>query len=325
MENTSNKALLLWSCFGRNIIINNNVYIKGNNKVAGGISMKELSTEEKARRYDEAIERARTEYKKHEAFKGFCEMLVNIFPELKMSEDEKIRKQIISFLKEFEYDHYRCLDFSSWIDWLEKQGEQKLKLYANDNAKEMFIRALERVEEQNSKGYKLTDCDKNSWWEDFKTYTSEQNLANSAKTCKIEPKFKEGDWVFIEWANKKDLFQIKNVDCFGYSFDEYFTIPFMYEDVLSKWTINDAKEGDVLRLGDVIAIFKKYIGQEECICYCSSCVNAGFEIPIENGEDNVYGCTNTTPATKEQRDLLFAKMKDAGYEWDAMKKQLKKL
>ena len=52
-----------------------------------------------------------------------------------------------------------------------KQGEQKL-LYVNDNAKEMFIKALERVEEQNKKGYKLTDCDKNSWWEDFKAYTS---------------------------------------------------------------------------------------------------------------------------------------------------------
>ena len=36
----------------------------------------------------------------------------------------------------------------------------------------MFIKALERVEEQNAKGYKLTDCDKNSWWEDFKNYTS---------------------------------------------------------------------------------------------------------------------------------------------------------
>ena len=70
---------------------------------------------------------------------------------------------------------------------LEKQGEYKL--YVNDNAKEMFIKALERVEEQNNKGYKLTDCDKNSWWEDFKVYTtSEQNLANSAKTCKDEQK-----------------------------------------------------------------------------------------------------------------------------------------
>lgn len=30
-------------------------------------------------------------------------------------------------------------------------------------------------------------------------------------------------------------------------------------------------------------------------------------------------------ATKEQRDLLFQKMKEAGYEWDAEKKELKKL
>ena len=32
-----------------------------------------------------------------------------------------------------------------------------------------------------------------------------------------------------------------------------------------------------------------------------------------------------TPATKEQRDLLFQKMKEAGYEWDAEKKELRKI
>ena len=34
---------------------------------------------------------------------------------------------------------------------------------------------------------------------------------------------------------------------------------------------------------------------------------------------------NLHPATKEQRNLLFQKMKDAGYEWDVEKKELKKL
>lgn len=28
------------------------------------------------------------------------------------------------------------------------------------------------------------------------------------------------------------------------------------------------------------------------------------------------------PATKEQRDLLFQKMKEVGYEWDSEKKEL---
>ena len=32
-----------------------------------------------------------------------------------------------------------------------------------------------------------------------------------------------------------------------------------------------------------------------------------------------------TPATKVQRDLLFQKMKEAGYEWDAEKKESKKI
>ena len=34
---------------------------------------------------------------------------------------------------------------------------------------------------------------------------------------------------------------------------------------------------------------------------------------------------NIHPATKEQRDLLFQKMKEAGYEWDAEKLELKRI
>ena len=46
--------------------------------------------------------------------------------------------------------------------------------------------------------------------------------------------------------------------------------------------------------------------------------------------DSEKGCLapndeDVKPATKEQRDLLFQKMKEAGYEWDADKKELKKI
>ena len=34
---------------------------------------------------------------------------------------------------------------------------------------------------------------------------------------------------------------------------------------------------------------------------------------------------NVAPATKGQRDLLFKKMKEEGYQWDAEKKELKKI
>lgn len=37
------------------------------------------------------------------------------------------------------------------------------------------------------------------------------------------------------------------------------------------------------------------------------------------------GVDKAMPATKEQRDLLFAKMKETGYEWDTDKKELNKI
>jgi len=191
--------------------------------------------EEKARRYDEAIKKLRSLHDNYDTVSTLIDIkeeLEDIFPELAESVDERIRKEIIDFVKSrggFKGD---------WIAWLEKQGEHtnfrnkiqvgdkvtrnedgvlvnlsqlnrvakkqgeqkpygqrqecvdcqfnyageckgscamkrgEQKLNVNDNAKEMFIKALERVEEQNAKGYKLTDCDKNSWWEDFKAYTS---------------------------------------------------------------------------------------------------------------------------------------------------------
>ena len=111
--------------------------------------MKELSIEEKAKRYDKAIERAESIYNEtaipSATTKGIC---TYIFPELKEGDGEKwIPKEIAKYLKE-KGDFRSC-----WLAWLEKQCEQKL--YVNDNAKEMFIKALERVEEQNKKGYKL--------------------------------------------------------------------------------------------------------------------------------------------------------------------------
>jgi hypothetical protein len=42
-------------------------------------------------------------------------------------------------------------------------------------------------------------------------------------------------------------------------------------------------------------------------------------------EPDRWGVKGFIPATKEQREFLFQKMKEAGYEWDAEKKELKKI
>lgn len=120
--------------------------------------MKKLSIEEKAKSYDEAIERAESIYNEtaipSATTKGIC---TYIFPELKESEDDRMIqyfKDLAPFDKADELYEKYGFSHKDAIAWLEKQGEQKL-LYVNDNAKEMFIKALERVEEQNNKGYKL--------------------------------------------------------------------------------------------------------------------------------------------------------------------------
>lgn len=103
-------------------------------------------------------------------FANICTYIGENCPELKERDDERIRVNIIATIHLY-YGEPLEDEAKEMIAWLEKQGKHNL-LYVNDNAKEMFIKALERVEEQNKKGYKLTDCDKNSWWEDFKAYTS---------------------------------------------------------------------------------------------------------------------------------------------------------
>ena len=89
------------------------------------------------------------------------------------------------------------------------------------------------------------------------------------------------------------------------------------------WTIADAKEGDVLFMdnGSANCIFIYKSSNNGIINKYASYNNFGFE-----GEHYlVLNDGYVIPATKEQRDLLFQKMHEAAYEWDAEKKELKKI
>jgi hypothetical protein len=86
-----------------------------------------MTQEEKAKRYDEALERAR---KLQENSNGMIlkKWLWNIFPELKENEDERIRKALINYLITDEdngVSKVGQIPIDNVITWLEKQGEQK--------------------------------------------------------------------------------------------------------------------------------------------------------------------------------------------------------
>lgn len=173
----------------------------------------------------------------------------------------------------------------------------------------------------------------------FTIYNNAECLLFPSKDCRtwegwklpLEPKFKVGDWVacidddgdiatekIASFSHNKVLL----VDTNG-CHTEY---PKTELSNFHLWTIADAKDGDVLATdNDWTCIFQAFDG-----CgFSSYCFMDSQRWFCESGSEahtldsRING--NIHPATKEQRDLLFRKMKEAGYEWDADKKELRKI
>lgn len=142
---------------------------------------------------------------------------------------------------------------------------------------------------------------------------------------KIEPKFHEGDWVA---TNKGDAVQIGAVNNGYYTLFNGMDFDMSYVDKYwHKWTIQDAKEGDVLAGkidGDSYILIYKQIkdGWIETYGHYYDSIDR-FCVPSQLFCREVKGTFR--PTTKEQKEFLFQKMRKAGYEWDADKKKIIKL
>lgn len=81
------------------------------------------------KKYKDALERAKyyREGITDRKLENGENILDYIFPELKDSEDERIRKGIIKFIKVSKPGWQNYSDYSSWIAWLEKQGKTSWK------------------------------------------------------------------------------------------------------------------------------------------------------------------------------------------------------
>lgn len=89
------------------------------------------------------------------------------------------------------------------------------------------------------------------------------------------------------------------------------------------WSITDAKAGDVLAADPIkgysspfVAIYK---GHEQD-CFAAYCIVSHAGEFCEGG--NRYRIDCMRPATKEESDLLFQKIKEEGYEWNPETKEL---
>ena len=167
--------------------------------------------------------------------------------------------------------------------------------------------------------------------EKIDTYrVKEKKQGESKNDDKVKPKFKDGEWIVY----RNGVWQICNIGLKTYyellkTNNEVSTRSIEEVDANSHlWTIDDAKDGDVLRIRNLTFIFQEITNNNVChkdavVAYCSYEDNDdGFGVC---GPDCITDLEIIIPATKEQRNLLFQKMHEAGYEWDAEKKELKKI
>lgn len=230
--------------------------------------------------------------------------------------------------------------------WLEKQDEQKLidkiepKFKVGDyierkdglgcHAKIIFV------------GGNVYGCEKLIYQEDESPFfefmfknQDEFQISSDFKqnpTDKAKPKFHEGEWItngdytwkIVEVKPLDYILQSQN----GNIVDD--TISYVDEQFHS-FNIKDAKDGDVLCTYEccepkIVFILKGTPKKHYALSYYCY-----YNIMYPHFEfDSKKGCLapkdeDVKPATKEQRDLLFQKMKEAGYVWDAERKELKKI
>ena len=133
-------------------------------------------------------------------------------------------------------------------------------------------------------------------------------------TNKVETKFKVGDWVVLTVGAISSTHQIIDIDINKerYWFDEGTYLSFADEKYLHFWTIKDAEDGDIL------VSRSPFIYGKQCSYGGINWYNDEF---IE-ASNFIFTDSPVHPATKEERDLLFKKMQESGYIWDANKKEL---
>lgn len=137
-----------------------------------------------------------------------------------------------------------------------------------------------------------------------------------------ELKFKEGDWVVspngVYWhidAIQNGRYQVSSDsgECAEWPLDT---------NIYHRFTIQDAKDGDVLDANGAVFLYGEH-DKNYVYHYCG--INLANEFVVACDEHKIwYIISKVHPATKEQKDTLFSKITEAGYEWDAENKVLKK-
>ena len=291
--------------------------------------------------YKELLQKAKKAYENSASF-AEKRRLETIFPELKEGEDEKIRKEIEDFIR-WATDRGSITSeqrgkSNSWLAWLEKQGEQK----STDKIKPKYkvgdkvlwkydksvVRTISEVSSCGTYWIKCPGCG-SGWWteQELEPYIEQNKQEEQESTNKVEPKFKVGDWIICNDVCREfnpvliadirgDEYKIEYID----GSKEFHSINII-DRIHRHWTIEDAEDGDVLVHKEQLFLFKRMNTSNSFYAHCNYHFTGYDKLSFC---DCSYSIDDIVPATKEQRELLFQKIKEGGYEWDDENKIIRK-
>jgi hypothetical protein len=246
--------------------------------------------EEKARKYDEVIEKLRRFHDDYDIISGLVnvkEELEDIIPELK--DNNYIPRQLQAFLDELSklekntnFDKYSKADCANWITWVNEQLRKETGTSNNNEGDIIYVK---------------------------------DNQENALKD-----KFHIGEWVTRK--DTKDVYLIDYIQTYGcllYSLRENYStfMPWRSMINLRPWNKDDIKEGDFVEL----KVNKKLVSVEiikqinDDGTFSTHCF-LDQEGKLKNLAYLHQKESIVAPATKEEQERLMKAISDNGYEYD---------
>lgn len=261
------------------------------------------------KKYKDALERAKY-WANNPTVWSSDDICQKLFPEIVEKKDERIKSCIEMCLTDADNQRFEDYDTSlkDCLAWLEKQGEK-----SDYNPYKVTIESIAAMVEKYASG------DLKDFYDNVKvkckdaieydnTWNEKQSKQKPAD--KVEPRFKVGDWIVFN-NDHDSVYQIEKIENFEYALEHFLggsmPLSFSHGDMIRAWTIQDAKDGDVLVYKGEIFMIKSYVLWNKIVYHC--CYDGKnlhkHSVYYSLGREDF---DKIHPATKLQRDLLFSKM-----------------
>lgn len=197
-------------------------------------------------------------------------------------------------------------------------------------SKELYLDATSKETPSNKTLFNKTDSTLEDAWN--KLYAALHKVHELEKQGEhkddiyAKPKFNVDDWVVGKYPDDgsyiRKIVGVNKLEdgTYAYALDDNTYFSGSQESFYRLWTIQDAKDGDVLAAHECLVLFREIDGLNiRCYCAYYFMNNQSFSVDTLQNKDAFH------PATKEQCGILEKAIVDSGYTFNFYSKELNEL